>query len=169
MTLFCLARPALALILLSGFSHVPSAHGETERVEQSRFSGKAVPRFGTLRYDAVNGRQGPSLQHQILWRYEKEGLPVIVVRETHNWVRVRDAAGDEVWMQTRMIEDERNLLIQEDTVLKKHPSADSADQAKLKQGLIVKYRGCDQSWCAVQIGRRSGYVSEDHVWGADAQ
>lgn len=168
MTRLCLARPVLALILLSVPSIAVSAHADTDRVEQSRFSGKAVPRYGTLRYNAVNGRQGPSLQHQILWRYEKAGVPVLVVRETHNWVRVRDAAGDEVWMQTRMVEDARNLLIRSDTLLKKDPTQDGIDQARLKQGLIVEYRGCDAGWCAVQIGRRSGYVPQAHVWGADA-
>lgn len=168
MTPLCLARPVLALILISACTFATKAYGDTEAVEQSRFSGKAVPRYGTLRYDAVNGRQGPSLQHQILWRYEKAGLPVLVVRETHNWVRVRDAAGDEVWMQTRMVQDGRNLLIRSDALLKKDPTEDSLDQARLKQGLIVEYRGCEAGWCAVQIGRRAGYVPQSKVWGADA-
>lgn len=169
MTPFHLLRPALALILLSSLTSLPVANSDAERVEQSPFSGKAVPRFGTLRYSAVNGRQGPSLQHQILWRYEQAGLPVLVIRETHNWVRVRDALGDEVWMQTRMLEDTRNLLVKKDTLLRRGPSTDSNATAHLKDGLIVGYRGCEAGWCAVQVGRQTGFVEQDRVWGSELE
>jgi len=73
----------------------------------SQFSGKPVPRFETLRYSEVNGRVGPSLEHPIRWRYEREGLPVLIVKESQDWRRVQDPDGEEVWMHARMLRADR--------------------------------------------------------------
>ena len=98
------ARILLCLTLVVGLGVFASeARQQAETIKISRFSGKPLPRFESLRYSAVHGRQGPNLDHPILWRYEREGLPMLVVRETHGWRRVRDPDGDEVWMQARML------------------------------------------------------------------
>ena len=51
------------------------ARQSADTVKISRFSGKPLPRFESLRYSAVHGRQGPNLDHQILWRYELKRGP----------------------------------------------------------------------------------------------
>ena len=64
------ARSLLCLILFGGVGMMTvEARQSAETVKISRFSGKALPRFESLRYSAVHGRQGPTLDHEILWRY----------------------------------------------------------------------------------------------------
>ncbi|MEM9377179.1 MAG: SH3 domain-containing protein, partial [Pseudomonadota bacterium] len=82
-------RTLLMMAVLSGLRFaVVEAREPAETIKISRFSGKPLPRFESLRYSAVHGRQGPNLDHPIVWRYERAGLPVLVVRETHGWRRI---------------------------------------------------------------------------------
>lgn len=158
-SLFCLA-------LLGGLcvAHV-EARQSAEVIKISRFSGKPLPRFESLRYSAVHGRQGPNLDHEILWRYEREGLPMLVVRETHGWRRVRDPDGDEVWMQARMLTETRTALITREVELKRAPDSESRSKARLKPGVIAQLNACEQGWCEVKIGRDSGWLRQSDLWG----
>ncbi len=141
------------------------ARQSAEIVKISRFSGKPLPRFESLRYSAVHGRQGPNLDHQILWRYEREGLPMLIVRETHGWRRVRDPDGDEVWMQARMLSETRTALVTRETELKRSPTAESASKARLKSGVIAELDSCENGWCKIKVGRETGWLLQSELWG----
>ena len=143
------------------------ARQQAQTIKISRFSGKALPRFESLRYSAVHGRQGPHLDHPILWRYEREGLPMLIVRETHGWRRVRDPDGDEVWMQARMLSSTRTALITRDSDLKRRPTEDAPSKARLKRGVIAELGDCENAWCEVQIDRQKGWVAESVLWGTE--
>ncbi len=160
------------MIALIGFvslmpSAGPLAQQVGEVVKVSRFSGKPVPRFESLRYSAVHGRQGPNLDHPILWRYEREGLPMLIVRETHGWRRVRDPDGDEVWMQSRMLSGARTALVTEDVELLRKPDMDATARAKVKSGVIAELEICTEGWCEVKIDRKSGWIPQDVLWGTE--
>ena len=57
-------------------------------------SGKPVPRYESLKYNEINGRQGPSLEHRVLWKFHRRGLPVKVVAESDVWRQVQDPEGE---------------------------------------------------------------------------
>lgn len=154
-----------ALFICSGL--VLGAQADPEPVRISQFSGKPVPRFESLRYTAVHGRQGPSLDHPILWRYEKEGLPMLIVRETNGWRRVRDKDGDEVWMQARMLSVDRKVVAIDETILYRKPGTDAVKRATLKPGVIADLELCDGMWCRVRIGRETGWIEKTSLWGVE--
>ncbi len=139
-----------------------------EESQMSRFSGEPVPRFASLRYSAVHGRQGPSLDHPIIWRYERAGLPVLIVRETHNWRRIRDSQGDEVWVQARMLSDEPFALVVQDTVMRARRSDESRAVAELEAGVVAAVEACDPDWCKLRIEKIRGLVRPNVLWGAVA-
>src|SRR5574339_414312 len=84
------SQPASAqeAALTPGSFKAYAAEGVEARV--SDFSGLPVPRYSSLRYDKVNGRAGPSLDYPIAWTYERQGLPVVIVRESEEWRKIRD-------------------------------------------------------------------------------
>lgn len=167
---FLATLAALAFMLLSfGQGQNAKAQAEAERVEVSVFSGKPVPRFESLRYSAVHGRQGPSLDHPILWRYEKEGLPMLIVRETNGWRRVRDIDGDEVWMQARMLSPARTVTTLEDLTLYKQADDSSRAKATLREGVIAELAECEGRWCQVSVGRMDGWVEASGLWGTGSE
>jgi len=162
-------RRALAACSVLAICTGPIGWAEPQTVKISQFSGKEVPRFESLRYSAVHGRQGPSLDHPILWRYEKTGLPVLILRETHNWRRVRDHQGDEVWIQARMLSAETNVLILRDTLLLEEEAETSDPRAQLKAGLVAELLGCASSTCEIKIDKTKGWVLEADLWGTETQ
>lgn len=134
----------------------------------SQFSGKPVPRFETLRYSAVNGRAGPSRDHPILWRYEREGLPVLIIKESRDWRRVRDPDGDEVWMHARMLQAAPTAVVRHESSLLSKPEEGARETATVKPNVLVELERCDALWCEVDAGQRSGWILRAHLWGADA-
>ncbi|MEM6652663.1 MAG: SH3 domain-containing protein [Pseudomonadota bacterium] len=161
-------RTLLMMAVLSGLRFaVVEAREPAETIKISRFSGKPLPRFESLRYSAVHGRQGPNLDHPIVWRYERAGLPVLVVRETHGWRRIRDPDGDEVWMQARMLSESRTVMITRDSQLKRAPDAAARPKAHLKEGLVAELIACSDGWCEIEVDRRSGWLPKARLWGTE--
>lgn len=162
------ARLLFCFTLLGGIELIGAeARQSADVVKISRFSGKPLPRFESLRYSAVHGRQGPNLDHQILWRYEREGLPMLIVRETNGWRRVRDPDGDEVWVQARMLSDTRTALVTREVELKRGPEAEARSKARLKAGVIAELSTCDGGWCKVKVGRETGWLPQSDLWGTE--
>lgn len=136
-------------------------------VRVSRFSGKPVPRFETLKFAMVNGRAGPSKQHPVLWEYQRKGLPMLVIKESENWRRVRDPSGTEVWVHARMLEEGHKAYVQTPTVLREDPLPTAEPVADLGRGVLVELGACVKGWCRVQAQDFRGYAPQPSLWGAD--
>lgn len=143
-----------------------SITGQTTRI--SAFSGKPVPRFESLKYAAVHGRTGPSLEYPVAWRYERQGLPVLVIKESRGWLKVRDPDGDEVWMHTRTVGGHPSVMVHgEELVEMKHRAdANSRLIAKVEPGAIANLIECDGEFCRVYMDKRRGWVPRHKLWGA---
>ena len=136
-------------------------------VRVSKFSGKQVPRFETLRYAAVNGRTGPSRAHPVVWRYERKGLPVLIIKESEDWRRVRDPSGDEVWIHARMLEAGAGAITETAVTLRVAPEQDSEEVARVEAGVLAKLGDCEAQWCEIQTGGYSGWAPRKSLWGAE--
>lgn len=156
---------AVCALIVSSVIAAPSLAQSAQPQKISRFSGKPLPRFESLRYSAVHGRKGPTLDHPIVWRYERKGLPMLIVRETNGWRRVRDMDGDEVWVQARMLSATRTVMIIKATTLYKSASISSAPIAKATSGLVATLDACEGTWCRVKVQRKTGWVSRAALWG----
>lgn len=128
-----------------------------------------MPRFESLRYTAVHGRKGPSTDHEIVWRYERQGLPVLVVKETRNWRQVRDADGDETWVQARMLTETRHVVLLEKSVLRKRPAELSRGIASLQQGVVAELEQCEDGWCRLKAEKFKGWVPQQSLWGIETR
>ena len=146
-----------------------TAQARGEAVKISQFSGKPVPRFESLRYSAVNGRKGPSRDHEIVWRYERQDLPVLIIKETRDWVQIRDADGDEVWVHARMLSDTPQVLIVRDTILRHKAQAGSVGRATLQKGVVAELEECDPRWCRIRAGKYDGWVDRPSLWGIETE
>ena len=137
---------------------------------RSTWSGEPVPRFASLKFNAVNGRSGPSLDHPILWRYRHEGLPVKVIAETENWRKIRDPLGDEVWVHRRTLSGRRTAMISvpraRDVVVRRRPDRHGHAVAVVESGVVVDVERCLHGWCRVEGARASGWLPEGVLWGA---
>ncbi|MFN4185607.1 MAG: SH3 domain-containing protein [Hyphomonas sp.] len=132
----------------------------------SRFSKKPVPRFETLRWAEVNGRTGPSLSSPIAWQYNRKGLPVMVVKESGEWYRVRDPAGDEVWVHKRMLAEGSTAMVTRTAILANSTARDAESVAEIGKGVLVEVSGCDSALCEVEAAGYRGWMPRSSLWGA---
>jgi SH3-like domain-containing protein len=158
---------ALAVVCAClALAHPAAAEGDgTAKI--SRFSGKAVPRFESLRYASVNGRAGPSTEHPVLWHYERKGLPLMIIKESGEWRKVRDPEGEEVWMHARMLARPETLYVVSEAQVHRSADLSSAVIARLGAGALVEAGACTDVACEVRIGRQKGWAPRLHFWGAD--
>lgn len=161
-----LSAACFLLALAAPVSTAQSAAPEPIEVSISHVSGEPVPRFASLRFAAVNGRSGPSEDHPIQWRYERAGLPVLIVKETNGWRRVRDPDGYEVWMHARTLGPASTAMVQEHTVMRAGPDSEARPVAEIEAGVVVELGSCEAGACEVRHGRHEGWIDLTALWGA---
>lgn len=162
----CLVFAVCLILNVSGFA---TAVAEPEPVRISQFSGKPVPRFESLRYSAVHGRRGPSKDHEIVWRYERQGMPVLVVKETRDWRQIRDADGDETWVQARMLNEGRNVVLLAKAIMRRKPNELSRGVASVQQGVVAGLDACEEGWCRIRTDGFRGWVPQSVLWGVETR
>lgn len=165
----CLACSIVSACLILTASAFATAAADPEPVRISQFSGKPVPRFESLRYSAVHGRRGPTRDHEIVWRYEREGMPVLVVKETQGWAQIRDADGDETWVQDRMLSDARHALLLKKAVMRKRPNELSRGIASIQSGVVADLDTCEEGWCRIKADGFKGWVEQAALWGVETR
>lgn len=157
----------LAIITISTCVLATNAMASAPRVGPD--SGKPVPRFESLKYGEVNGRQGPSTEHRLLWTYHRRGLPVEIVAESGGWRQIRDPAGELAWISGDKLEDRRTTFVKSDAVipLYRTPQANGKLAARVGPGMVMTLKACRIGWRQVQVGDREGWVEASALWGAD--
>jgi len=131
-------------------------------------SGFAVPRYVSLRYDAVNARSGPSEDHRTLWTYKVKGLPVQIVAETKEWRRICDPEGNLSWVHARLLDGRRSIMRTKPgaLALKARPADDARAVAVLPTRSIAPVERCtEEGWCLVKAGEKKGWARSAEVWG----
>lgn len=158
----------LALFLSVILMALAVKHAHAQQV--GRASGRAIPRYVSLKADRVNLREGPSKDHRTIWVFQRAGLPVEITAEFDVWRKVRDSEGAEGWILHSLLSGRRTALVAPwkkdvDSMLYEKPSEQSAPVAKLQSNVIVNLRKCDKSWCRVAGDGFNGYIQQSDLWG----
>ena len=142
---------ALALVIAAA-----SASGAEEK----------VPRFASLRADAVNLRTGPGERYPVEWIYQRKGLPVEVTAQSDVWRRVRDPDGTEGWVHERMLTSSRSIVVTgAPRTLRSEPDAAAHAVARAEPGVIARLLECKGAWCRVETQGIKGWLPRAEFWG----
>ncbi len=163
---------SLAVLLGTGWwSAKAHAQGGSPPSSPAQGSGLPVPRYVSLKSDRVRVRQGPGLDHKVLWVFRRAGLPVEVIAESENWRRVRDSEGADGWVFHSLLSARRTALVMpwskgdERVPLYSSDSTGSRAVAELQSGVLGNVLSCDGEWCNISVDDYSGYVEQDKLWG----
>lgn len=131
----------------------------------ARAEGK-LPRFASLRHDAVHVRAGPSQDYPIRFTYQRQGLPVQILREYEHWRYVRDFEGGEGWVHASGLRRQRTVLVTGATrVLRAEPADGAKPVARLEAGVVARLDKCERVWCRLSVKGYTGWVKQQEVWG----
>jgi SH3-like domain-containing protein len=131
-------------------------------------TGLPIPRYVSLRADAVNLRSGPGDRYPIDWMYKRVGMPVEILREFDVWRLVETPDGEKGWMHEATLVGRRDFIIHErPETLRTAPDDNSRPIAVLELGVIGHIRSCGAgaAWCRVDIKGYSGWLQRNALWG----
>ncbi len=155
----------VAALALAGLASSAGAAGPP-RVTPS---GLEVPRYVSLKYETVNGRNGPDEAHRLLWVYRAKGLPVQVVAETREWRRICDPEGGLAWVHKRTTDGRRTAMRTQSTplALLANPKQGAKITAWLRGRSTANLDKCEKGWCRLKADGSAGWAPESQIWGAD--
>ena len=161
-------RSAVVLALILSFAAAGPLGAQNVKTGPS---GLPVPRFVSLKSDAVNVRRGPSREHEVVWRYVREGLPVEITQEFENWRRIRDFEGGEGWVFHSLLSGVRTALVApwertgEPHRLHASASEEARVTALVEPGVQAVVESCDGTWCLLDGKGFSGWIKQSALWG----
>ena len=131
-------------------------------------SGLPIPRFASLRTDAVNLRTGPGTRYPTDWLFVRRGLPVEIIGEFDTWRRVRDPSGTEGWVHQSTLSGRRTgVIVNGPSLLRRDVNDQAQLVATLKTGVLVNVQRCpvDVNFCRVEVKGLQGWLKREQVWG----
>jgi len=156
----------LVIACLPAFAQTVAATGGANPPPQRKGTGLPVPRFATVRADETNVRTGPGPRYPIDWVFKRKGMPVEIVGEYENYRKIRDWQGAGGWVNGNLLTGKRFVIVTAaNAPLRKTPSANAAEVAKVGVEVIAQVKSCSGDWCRVQAGGHIGWIERRHVWG----
>jgi SH3-like domain-containing protein len=154
--------------LVIGFSTLlfaPALVGAVERADGT--TDLPIPRFVSLKSNTAMMRTGPDNQRfPIQWEYKRRGLPMEIIREYGIWRQVRDPDGTIGWMNKSLLMAERSGYVTgQIRTLYTSPDLQSRVAWRIEPGTVVTITLCENVWCRVSNGGRSGYILRNQMWG----
>ena len=161
---FLVAALIVALGALAGSSAAFAQSG------QRGPSGLPLPRFASIKSYPVNVRQGPSKDHEVAFTFVRASVPVEITQEYDVWLRIRDAEGQEGWVQKTLLSGRRTALVSPwekgpNTPVRDKPDPNARTIAFLEPTVIVDVAECSGTWCRIAVEGIKGWIDQNRLWG----
>ena len=130
-----------------------------------------IPRFVSLRANAVNLHVGPGNNYPTEWCFVRQGMPVEVTAEFDTWRQIRDWQGTQGWVHKSLLSGKRMVwILHKIRNLRKDPDPKAKVIAKLEPGVVAKALECQNSWCRIEVKAPSGtslrgWIKRTSLWG----
>lgn len=132
-------------------------------------SGMPTPRFVSLRAAEVNLRTGPGVQYPVEWIFQRESLPVEVLREYRTWRLIRDWEGTQGWVHQSMLSGKRTFIVTgKERTIRAEPDVKSKPVAVIEPPAVGELISCPPGsvWCRVKARGIEGWLRKIEFWGA---
>lgn len=154
----------LATVILVAFQpEIKTASAQTQG------TGLPLPRYVSVRAGEVNMRTGPGVQYPVEWVFQRQNLPLEIIKEYRTWRLVRDWEGTQGWMHQSMLSGNRTFMVTgKPRTLRANPDAKSRAVAIMEPNAIGDLISCPTAagWCRVRAGKVDGWLRRVEFWGA---
>ena len=121
---------------------------------------RSVAEPAAVLYDAPSAKSGKLF-------IVNRGYPLEVVVQVEGWAKVRDASGTLSWIESKSLDNSRNVLLKNATTVRQKPAADAPAAFEGQRDLLLEeVEGASAGW--VHVRHRdgtAGYVRAADVWG----
>ena len=138
-------------------------------VAQTQTTGLPLPRYVSIRAGEVNLRTGPGVQYPVEWVFQRQKLPLEIIKEYRTWRLIRDWEGTQGWMHQSMLSGTRTFMVTgKPRTLRARPEAKSRAVAIMEPGAIGELMSCPTAagWCWVKADNIDGWLRRVEFWGA---
>ena len=157
------------VLLASSAAHDPV--GAINILRKDTPSGRPVPRVESIGTPLANGRAGPSRAHEVLWRFQRQGLPVRIFEEYDEWRKVQEPFGDVVWVHRSQLSSSATVMARgpRETfhTLRRAPAVSAPAIAEIEGGALADLKRCEGGWCRIEADGVIGWAPVEALWGAD--
>ncbi len=172
-SVFVVIFALLAYISLKVFESAFQEFEETVVDSSSFKTYDSYYKFKSLRSSKTNVRMGPSLDHNIVWTYQKKGLPIEILEDIQGWSKVRDFQAKTGWIKNTLISSNRTGIIspwriKENESIFEDLYKDSDRKkihTKLESGVLVNIINCDGAQCHVKTEDQGGWIDQSLIFG----
>lgn len=156
---YALALPLLAVLLTLTIVPIDL---------RAQDSGLPLPRFVSLRAAEVNLRTGPGVQYPVDWIFQRESLPVEIIKEYRTWRLVRDWQGTQGWIHQSMLSGKRTFMVTgKERTIRADPDVKSRAVAIIEPPALGELLSCPQGsgWCQIRARGSEGWLRKVEIWG----
>lgn len=169
----------LAVICLSLLVHSNVRSAEARAPEMCFAAGiTAEIKAASIKAGIANMRVGPSFEHEVIWIFERRGLPVAILYKHGVWAHVRDWEGATGWMHASLLSDKPTALVIRDEGAKLRAGPSSVDHqiASLEKGVVGELGQCQGRWCELVLPLNlypdlarslQGWVLKSDLWDGE--
>lgn len=119
----------------------------------------------------VNMRTGPGTKYKVMWQLN-EGFPLIVLKRTGSWIRVRDFEGTIGWVHKSVTKKSPHMIVKVHKNSKKRinirsgPGTKYRIVAKAYYGVVFKTVTQKNGWVKIQHPDGvTGWIKRSLLWG----
>tara|TARA_X000000950_G_scaffold281050_1_gene376883 strand:- start:443 stop:838 length:396 start_codon:yes stop_codon:yes gene_type:complete len=122
--------------------------------------------FFSTKFNEVNVRNGPGLNHLLLYKILVKGYPLKEMGEFNNWKKVQDFSGRVGWISKSQLSGHKYIItIVPDQYLYKFPTNNSKRIAIVKKESLLKIIKETEGWLLLESDGVKGWITKDAVWG----
>lgn len=124
--------------------------------------------FASLRASETNVRSGPGQNYPVKFTFKLRALPIKVISQYDNWSEIEDFQGQSGWVMQSLTSKKRTLIVQttkEFATLRNKPNDKGRVILELENNVVGDYLKCENSWCAMKIAGKKGWIKASEVFG----
>ncbi len=125
----------------------------------------------SIKGDDINMRSGPGMKYKVLWELG-DGFPLMVLKRTGNWIRVRDFEGTIGWVHNDVVNKSAHMIVKVHKNSRKRINVRSGPGTKYRivgkayYGVVFKTLKQKNGWVNVQHRKGvTGWVKRSLLWG----
>ncbi len=129
-------------------------------------SSASKTKFYSTKFNEANIRNGPGLNHLLIYKILVKGYPLKRISAFENWTKIEDFEGRTGWISNSQLSKDKFVIsTSKKKYLHKFPEVHSKRVAIVKEKSILRILKNRKRWILVEANNVQGWIKKKHLWG----